>query len=55
MMGHRDRLVNYWEWAAFTGWRKFEPWKPGQLRWIKRQHNKRLRREARARLRGMRT
>ena len=55
MMGHRERLANYWEWSAFTSWRKVEPWKPGQLRQIKRWHNKRIRRKAKRTLRDMLT
>lgn len=34
------------EWDAFTRWRKYTSFKPGVLKWIKRNYNKRVRRKA---------
>ena len=47
MMGHKEKLRGGDEQDAFTGWRRFIRWKPGQLRKIKRGFWKRLRRKNR--------
>jgi hypothetical protein len=43
MMGHRGAKKGPWEWDAFTSWRRVMPWKPSQLKAIKRKYNKRMR------------
>lgn len=43
MMGHRFKLRGGDEYDAFTKWRRFLRWKPGQLRKIKRRYWKRFR------------
>ena len=54
MMGHRGIKKTGDEWDAFTRWRRYIRWKPGQLRKVKRGYNKRQRRIMRAEL-GMAT
>lgn len=39
------------EYDAFTKWRRYYRWKPGQLRLLKRRASKRDRRQARAEIR----
>lgn len=45
---HRPRRVVSWaEQDAFTRWRHFLHWRPGERKWAKRSANRRERREAR--------
>ena len=43
---HRAPLIVGDEQDALTGWRKWFHWKPGQLRRIKNQYRRRIRRKA---------
>lgn len=49
MMGHRSKLTNGDEFDAFSRWRRILCYmqRPGIVAKIKRQHNKRIRKEAR--------
>ncbi len=51
MMGHRIRLKGGLEWDRFTGWRRVVRFGRGLSRFIKRTHNKRVRREVKEKLR----
>lgn len=50
-MGHRIRLKGGLEWDRFTGWRRVVRFGRGLSRFIKRTHNKRVRREVKEKLR----
>jgi len=50
MMGHRETKKGGEEWDAFTGWRYYLRWKPGQLRRVKQRFNRRVRRQVRREL-----
>lgn len=46
-----SRRVTTWEEQdAYTGWRRYLHWRPGQIAVIKRRTHKRERREAQARI-----
>jgi hypothetical protein len=44
-MGWRTKLKGGGEFDVFTGWRKVMSFRPGTIKWFKRKHNKRFRRE----------
>jgi hypothetical protein len=48
MMGHREKMTNGAEYDVFSSWRKYLCYtsKPGVCKKIKRQFNKRVRRQA---------
>lgn len=48
--GRRGKLNNGAESDAFTRWRQFINWQPGELKAIKRRYNRRHRRETRQQL-----
>ena len=45
MMGHKEKLKSGDEYDLFTPWRKYLRFRSGVKRWIKRQFNKRIRKE----------
>ena len=51
MMGWRSKLLGGLEWDILTRWRGMYHWKSGTVSWVKRKHNKRLRRKAKQDLR----
>ena len=46
MMGHHEKLKGGDEYDAFTRWRKVLSIGRKHLRWVKRKHNKRIRKLA---------
>lgn len=50
MMARRIKTAD--EQDAFTGWRRYLHWRPGEIKAIKRRAHKRERQEARRELRG---
>ena len=51
-MGHREVMKGCGdEWDAFTGWRRYLHWQPGQLRRVKQRFNRRVRRKVKQELR----
>ncbi len=43
-MGHKEKLKGGDEQDAFSSWKQFEVWRPGERKGIKRAFNRRLRR-----------
>ena len=46
MMGHRSQLISGDEYDTLTKARKYHTYKSGEVKQIKRQHNKRTRKQA---------
>lgn len=54
MMGHKEKLVGGSEFDVFTIWRKYLCYtsRPGVCKKVKRKYNKRIRYEAKHKLKG---
>lgn len=52
MMGHKEEMKGGEEFDAFTGWKRFFNWNSGVRKRIKRQFNKRIRKEVKQNLAG---
>jgi len=51
MMGHKEKLKSGDEYDVVTKWRQVYSWKPGVLKRIKRQLNKRIRQSVKHQIR----